>query len=245
MKMIDREQAKVVAGFGSTTRANTRLLALLRAGLLKRIFAGTIAGGRKAVYSLSRQGAALVGAAGPTFPKSQAEEFVADPFFEHRQRINAVYLAVKFGKTPGVFRRWIGFRKSLSTSVRLIPDGYFEIGVGETIHPMFVEVDRGTEPLSRWKAKTTAYLQLALNGEFERLFGHSRFRVLVLAPSSRRLNTIRATVSAITEKIFWFSAFESIDRQGLWSAVWLRPRGEQSLPLLEHPPCAIATNATT
>ena len=40
MRVIDREQAKIVAGFGSTTRANARLLALTRAGLLRRFFLG-------------------------------------------------------------------------------------------------------------------------------------------------------------------------------------------------------------
>ena len=40
MRVVDREQAKIVAGFGSTTRANARLLALVRAGLLRRFFLG-------------------------------------------------------------------------------------------------------------------------------------------------------------------------------------------------------------
>ena len=60
MRIIDREQAKLVAGFGSTTRANARLLALTKAGLLSRFFVGSIAYGRKAVYSLSAKGCALV-----------------------------------------------------------------------------------------------------------------------------------------------------------------------------------------
>src|ERR1039458_886835 len=41
MRVVDREQAKIVAGFGSTTRANVRLLALTRAGLLRRFFLGS------------------------------------------------------------------------------------------------------------------------------------------------------------------------------------------------------------
>ena len=61
MRVIDREQAKHVAGFGSTTRANCRLLALSRAGLLRRMFLGTVGGARKALYSLSAEGAKLVG----------------------------------------------------------------------------------------------------------------------------------------------------------------------------------------
>ena len=53
MRVIDREQAKVVAGFGSTTRANARLLGLSQAGFLRRFFWGTVGGARKALYALS------------------------------------------------------------------------------------------------------------------------------------------------------------------------------------------------
>ena len=45
MRIIDREMTKVVAGFSSTTAVNIRLLALTRAGLLKRFFVGSTAHG--------------------------------------------------------------------------------------------------------------------------------------------------------------------------------------------------------
>src|SRR5713226_8540806 len=60
MRVIDREQARVVAGFRSIMLANRRLLALTRAGLLKRFFIGTVAGGKKALYSFSPLGANLM-----------------------------------------------------------------------------------------------------------------------------------------------------------------------------------------
>jgi hypothetical protein len=56
MRVVDREQAKIVAGFASTSRANARLLALIRAGMLRRFFLGS-GGGRKALYVLSPKGA--------------------------------------------------------------------------------------------------------------------------------------------------------------------------------------------
>src|ERR1700747_1288720 len=40
MRVIDRDQAKRVAGFGSTTQVNARLLRLTRAGLRRRFFLG-------------------------------------------------------------------------------------------------------------------------------------------------------------------------------------------------------------
>src|SRR5713226_2937232 len=53
MRVIDREQARIVAGFRSMMVTNRRLLLLTRAGLLKRFFIGTVAGGKKGLYSLS------------------------------------------------------------------------------------------------------------------------------------------------------------------------------------------------
>lgn len=64
MQVIDREQAEVVAGFRSIPRANARLLALTRAGLLRRFFLATVNGGKKAVYALGKAGRDLGGDAG-------------------------------------------------------------------------------------------------------------------------------------------------------------------------------------
>ena len=47
MRIVDREQAKTVAGFGSTTRVNARLLGLTREGLLRRFFSARLPGEEK------------------------------------------------------------------------------------------------------------------------------------------------------------------------------------------------------
>src|ERR1039457_4355339 len=77
MRVADREQLKIAAGFGSTTRINTRLLALVRAGLLRRFFLGS-GGGRKALYALSMKGAYLVGVPYRGPRRRQDEVLVAD-----------------------------------------------------------------------------------------------------------------------------------------------------------------------
>src|SRR2546427_12837069 len=88
MRVIDREQAKTIAGFGSTTRANARLLALTRAGFLRRFFLGTTAGGTKALYAISRQGAELAGIPyrGPRRPNH--EILAPDSFVQHQLTVN-------------------------------------------------------------------------------------------------------------------------------------------------------------
>jgi hypothetical protein len=235
MRVIDREQAKVVAGFGSTTRANARLLALTRAELLHRFFQGTMAGGAKALYTLSEKGARFVGvpASGPRRREDQA--VVADFFIQHQLGINEVYCALKYPKRmpEGIaFNRWMGFPKRPAPGMRVIPDGYVELLTPSGIAAAFLEVDLGHERLRVWRDKVRNYLDLAFTGNFEREFKQSRFRVLVVADSLRRLDSIRHAVLPLTDKIFWFTTFDSIRRDGVFAPIWTRPKGEARQSLL-------------
>src|SRR5207253_11501302 len=120
----------------------------------------------------------------------------------------------------------------ISEAIKLIPDGYFESAFGDVVRSSFLEVDLGTEALSVWLQKTGYYLQLARSGEFSTRFRQPQFRVLVVANSERRLANIRASIANSTDKIFWFSTFENINRDGIWSPIWLRPAGDQRHSLL-------------
>ena len=233
MRIVDREQAKIVAGFNSTTRANARLLALTRAGLLRRFF---LSGG-KSLYALSQKGAQLAGVPlrGPR--RRQDETLVADFFIEHQLAINNVYCALKYGVIPvaGVsFRRWLAFHEPITKNIRLIPDGYVELATPREALVAFLEVDLGHERGPVWKEKAKNYLQLAVSGEFERHLGKHRFRVLVLANSLRRMHSLRKTVGAITQKIFWFATRGAVREQGFFAPVWYRPMGEESTQLFEE-----------
>src|SRR5713226_3217268 len=148
MRVIDREQAKTVAGFGSTTRANARLLALTRAGLLRRFFLGTSGGGRKALYALSAKSAQLVDVP-QRGPRRRKDESLATDFFvQHQLIVNQIYCALKYRAMPvaGVtFSRWIAFHQPLTPGLRLIPDGYVELMTRAGIVAMFLEIDLGNE----------------------------------------------------------------------------------------------------
>jgi Replication-relaxation len=234
MRVVDREQARIVGGFRSTTRVNTRLLALNRAGLLRRFFLGATAGGRKALYALSIQGAAVIGlpVRGPR--RRNNEVLVADFFISHQLAVNQIYCALKYGTVPvpGIsFGRWIPFSEPFARDLRLIPDGYFELKTPSGVMAAFLEVDLGHERLAVWKEKIRKYLQLAISSDCERRFGQSQFRVLVIANSERRLLSIRKVVRASTQKIFWFTTMES-PLGGFFAPVWLRPEGDERQTLL-------------
>jgi hypothetical protein len=237
MRILDREHAKRVAGFNSTTRANARLLALTRSGLLRRFFLGTTRAGQKAVYSLSSKGAELVGVPERGLRRPKDSVIAADFFVQHQLAVNEIYCAVKYdGPSDISFVRWIAFQESLKASLRLIPDGYFELQNRDAILAAFVEVDRGTETLRVWTEKVRNYLQLALSGDYEKRFHRSRFRVLVVANSERRLQTLRKTVGSITEKIFWFAPLMEIQEKGFFEVLWLRPKGTETQALITQTP---------
>jgi hypothetical protein len=230
LRVVDREQAKIVAGFGSTTRANARLLALTRAGLLRRFFLGTSGAGQKALYALSLKGAQLVDMPLRAPRRRNDEALVADFVVQHQLTVNELYCVLKYrplNRDEFSFQRWIAFHEPLIPGVRLIPDGYAEWQTPSGVLSAFFEIDLGHEGLAIWKEKVKNYLQLALSGESERRFGQGRFRILVIAPSERRVRSIRATVAATTQKIFWFASLEAIRADGFFAPVWLRPSGDE------------------
>jgi hypothetical protein len=224
MRVMDREQTKIAGGFNSTTRANARLLALTKAGFLKRAFLGS----RQAVYWLasnSRHGT----------QKEFSPREPASLFLRHRLEINKAYLLLKYSSIPVPgwwFVRWQGFQKNLASSVPLIPDGYFELRSPAGVRACFVEVDLGTEALPVIQKKVQLYLHLATSGEFPALFHQPQFRVLVIANSERRLQNLRAAIAKLTDKIFYLTTLDSIQRERFWSSVWLRPTGDQKQSLV-------------
>lgn len=226
MRVINREQAKVVAGFTSTRRANDRLLTLSRAGFLKRAFIGS----REAVYWLP--GKALQQRNG------KRDDAIAEPaalFLKHQLEINRLHLLVRYSSIPVSgwwFATWQGFQKPLSATIPLIPDGYFELGSAQGFRPAFVEVDLGTEAVPIVAKKAQLYLQLAASGEFSQIFGRNQFRVLVITTSDRRLQNIRQAIAKLTDKIFWFATLDVISPEKFWAASWFRPTGDQLQSLL-------------
>jgi hypothetical protein len=237
MRVIDRDQAKVVAGFSSNTRVNRRLLLLTQNGLLRRFFLGTTKGGAKALYTLSKKGARLaeVPQRGPR--RAQNRAVVADFFVQHQLALNDVYCAMKYGKLPPEvrFKSWRAFQKPVVPQRSLIPDGYVELETLTETVAAFVEVDLGHERLKVWKQKAKNYFDLAVSGEFEREFHVHRFRTLVIAHSPGRMHSIRRAIAPVTEKIFWFSSLPTIQRD-IFGAHWLRPQVEEPQPFFRETP---------
>lgn len=234
-RLVDREQFIKFAGFKSQTRANVRLLKLTTNGFLRRYFLGTFKGGSKALYTLSPKGALAAEVQNRPVIRPKETLLVGDPFVNHQLAINDVHIAAQFTFFEGCKAvRFRSFSEPLTKVISLIPDGYFEFETLLGVRAAFLEVDCGTETLKVWAKKTSLYLQLAISGTFKKLFQQEQFRVLIVAFSERRLQSIRKTIAKQTQKIFWLSTLEQINREGFWLPVWLRATGDLKLPLLER-----------
>jgi hypothetical protein len=235
LRIVDREQARMICGFGSLTRVNARLLKLRRAGLLKRFFFVSAEGGKRAIYCLTNRSAILIGSPHNAIQRPADSFLLGDKFVAHQLALNQVYCAclLKEPLPDGIaVRSWRTFRKPLSPSHSLIPDAYFEIHSIESVRPMFLEVDLGTEGLTVWNKKIEQYVRFAASGEFARLFHSNRFSVLVVATTEGRLQSLRACIRKITAKLFYLTMFEKIKEHGFWHSVWFRPEGEQTQSLI-------------
>jgi hypothetical protein len=235
LRVVNREQAKIVAGFGSTTRANARLLALVRAGLLRRFF---FASGNS-LYVLSEKGAHIVGVPLRSPRRRQDEVLVADFFIEHQLVINEIYCAMKFRAipVPGIhFRRWLAFHEQITESIKLIPDGYVELDTASGLFAAFLEVDLGHERGRVWQEKIERYKEFALSEESERQSYAFRFQVLVVANTERRMRALKKIVEAVASKGFWFTTLGAMQIHGAFAPIWFRPKGEAPTGIFEERP---------
>lgn len=225
-RLLDREQIQALLNFGSVTRANDRLSRLATSGFLLRYFLGTKAGGRKALYSLSRRGADSIALKKVwRLQRSKDELLVGEVFVEHQLAVNWCWVSMQ-REPEGKLIRFVRFYQPIARELSLIPDGYAELTRQGAIQPVFLEVDLGTETSRVWSKKTEAYLKLAASGMFQQIFHQQRFKVAVVCVSERRMRSLRQTVLKQTSKLFYFSLLHSIRRDGFTRTRWLRPDGD-------------------
>ena len=114
------------------------------------------------------------------------------------------------------------------------PDAFFGIHVTCGKYIFFVEVDLGTETLSRFAEKITAYKQYWKSKKYEKDYGFKFFRVLTVTDSiNRQANLIQATGEAGGRRMFLFTNFEAIHNVGILEPIWLSPASTDALSILD------------
>ncbi len=221
LRILDRRQIEHLAGFHSVSRVNVRLGRLRDGGLIHRYFTATNTGSRRSIYALSKQGAGE--ARVPFAPtKWRPDSFLlGNAFVAHQLALNDLYIAAKEQDI-----RWHQPTSPLSSAVRIIPDAL----LANAERSFFLEMDLGTEALPVWRQKVSAYMRLAVTGQYRGIIPHPHFAVLVVADTETRLEQLRRHIAKQTSKLFWFATLNTIIGSGFWSASWLRATGDIRSP---------------
>jgi len=245
---------------GKRSICQRRLQLLFHHGFLNRIVPPLVLGeGRKPyVYAVDENGADIIaniqGIDRGDLAWRPKQNELGGRFLNHLLHIALVRIIFEIlsEKRKLVLHRWLGehelnkepFNQMVPyilqgrKKIRIFPDGYF------LMSPMtkpknghcFLEIDMGTESNKQWAHKIKAYDHYRESGESVTHFHTTKFRVLVVTTTEKRLrNLIKATRGASGSNRFWFTTFEHFD---LWQPykvlepIWNLPVRSETIPLL-------------
>lgn len=194
-------------------------------------------GASRAAYCLDRRGAELIAFREGTTPNKldwrPADNDRELYFLEHLVYSNDCRVCVtiaadddKYGlvwtdertlKTRAM-RDLVTDPKHPDTTLAVIPDGYFQLGIGQSSLGFALELDRATVEEKPFKAKVRALGEWKVTGAYSRRFKTESLRVLfVVAPNERdprRLNRIKLWTEAEGgQSLFWFAALADLSPQ--------------------------------
>lgn len=228
--------------FGSKSAAQRVLSRLFDHGFLERKFLPVLYGRSSTYYVLDRRGAELLRAERGYDDLNwyASSKDLKSDYIDHTTAINdfRVSITVAARRQGLALITWASEsqlkadydRVSIPGSrqpVSLIPDGYFILGTPRGNAHFFLEVDRGTETLDRFRQKVEAYIGYHQSGQYERRYGTKGLRVLtVVAGGEGRLANLREATLSVTSQMgqgrrFWFALAQALNPDNVLSqAVW-------------------------
>ena len=186
---LTRAQSVKLGYFGSTTRANARLLTLVRAGFLVRHEAPYL---RAHLY---RAGPCAGDVLGEKVARAVASASRAPSFVRHALSVTEVRIALA-GR--GFMWRFepqvtVAFRHA-GRDLEVRPDGA-GLAPGRVV---LVEADMGNASLPRVAKKLDAYRAFAESGALRRSFGEAKAEILIATVGARRAASLAGIARPLT-----------------------------------------------
>ena len=249
-RYLTRQQLQRLFAWRCTRRINMRLRKLYDHHYVSRTFLPTLRGSGKAVYYLGRRGMPIAAGESDTDiaeVKSAAKHAsrLKALFLTHSLEINSVRITMSQAicNNPQMsLETWLNeteceqeyaVRAAGKQIIRRFkPDAYFRVWYRQKLHSFFLELDRSTMSLDRFKTKTLSYLYFADSSLYARRFGVRYFRVLVVTLGPQRLSHLKSTVETVADKIFWFTTLERITADKAFGPIWQRAGRRGLFPLL-------------
>lgn len=216
-RLLNRDQLMAIAPFQSLTRANTRLGALVRAGLLSRkpipIVPGN--GSAQAVYSLGPGSSAFL-KVDPSEVRRRARQVRRWDLGQVEHVLAANEVLVRLGEAIRKSQHLSLISFHTETELRqafsgraLVPDGWIAWHDAGLPVNWFFELDLHHEGLTEWRGKLLRYLNYASSGLHKESFGFDSFAVLVVTKTVKRLQSICRLAEPVAD-FFRFATIDSV-----------------------------------
>lgn len=252
-RVLRQEQIQTLF-FGTKSACQRALARLYDHGFLERKFLPVMYGRSPTLYVLDKKGVELLrserGYEDLVWYSSNKD--LKTDFIEHTTALNDFRLSIvvaarKQGLELVLWRSETQMkadydRVRLATSrrpVSVIPDGYFILITPLGRAHFFVEIDRGTETLARFKQKIRAYKEYFDSGAYERRYGTKSMRVLTVATGQGRVTNLWRAAAEVTAEVggqrrFWFGLAGNLTADTVLHApVWVIAGEQVARPLIE------------
>lgn len=242
--------------FNSRSTAQYRLSRLFQHEYVNRQFLSSVAGSpasSPAIYSLGKRGVQVLI---DTFHYEREEvrlpkTMFAWQFMEHLLKINLVRVAVMLAcRARGwSLESWLDERsfrarpdyvtltdkRGKAHKKPVLPDGYFCLAVPKGMARFFLEVDRGTEPHSKFRPQVMVYEAYTKSGQYQARFQAKSLRILIVTTSPRRLANLKAvTKKAGGDRKYWFTTSAQVEAQTILTApIWQTLESSELLSLID------------
>lgn len=214
-----------------------RLKALVIAGYLQRItrttgYARTIYTRMPNIYLLTQAGADLLASTRDLDPATLWTEDVrrrSIQNLEHSLAIAQVYAALRCTVAHvgnATLTEWQGdhllappqaydrlFVRGYRDPLPVQPDGTCVLILDGQPTRVFVELDRGTRPLTTWTSKIAAYHTYQQSPQLQARYGTDRFMLLIIAPTPARLTRIAEEIITCTrtpDPAYWLTTTDRV-----------------------------------
>lgn len=240
--------------FGSRQTAQDRLSKLYHNGYLERRAIPVIGGAASSpiLYILDERGAEVLRSEfGIDVRHPKKDKRLGVKFLEHTTDINTVRVAITVACREHGYQivNWhddmtlsadydrvdIPTSGRRTRSVPVTPDSYFALRVPQGVTHFFLELDRGTMELRRFKRKIITYLYYYASGGYERQYQTKSLRVLTVTTTPARLESLKETTEeAGGHDPFYFTTLKQVASETvLHEPIWNVAGSDQLLPLIE------------
>ena len=223
-RWLTRQHLQLLTGTPGIRRLNDRLRRLYDHGYVERLRVGTVGAGLQPLYLVGPVGASLVAVefelAEAVVRERVRENLRASAMLlPHDLSVNDVMIALHsaFQRDPDIDPLlWLNSRDcydAYAPGRSLRPDAYFQVlEGGRRVHSCFLEVDRGTVGLEKWREKVKRYQEYRDGGFYTHRYGEglTRFRVLTLSTTAARLDSLKEATRRIADRGFWFGQTGSL-----------------------------------